>query len=68
LKSMVDVYNLWRARKDIKHSGQSKTDKHILKTIFWKVRSRISRKGRFMKSRENFSLCQNCNLNVNVVM
>jgi hypothetical protein len=36
LKSMVDVYNLWCAINEIKHSGQPKPDEHILKMIdFW---------------------------------
>jgi len=36
LKSMADVYNLWRAINEIKHSGQPKPDEHILKMIdFW---------------------------------
>jgi hypothetical protein len=62
------IYNLWRARNELKHKGQLKTKEHILKVIIWEVRSRISGKGEFKKSRENFNLCQHWNLNVNMLM
>jgi hypothetical protein len=62
------VYHIWRARNEIKHGGQPKTEEQILKVIFWEVRSRILGKGRFKKSRGNFVLCQNWNLTVNLLV
>jgi len=48
LSSMV--YNLWRARNELKHKGQLKIEEHILNVIIWEVRSRISRKWGFKES------------------
>jgi hypothetical protein len=77
-KSMVDVlsrlvlsstvYNLWRARNEIKYKGQPKIEEHILKVFILEVRSKISGKWGFKKSMENFNICQNWNLNVNMLM
>jgi hypothetical protein len=77
-KSMMDVlcrlvlrstvYGIWRAKNEIKHHGQPKTEESILKLICWEVGSRISGKRSFKKTRENLSLCQNWNLNVNMLV
>jgi len=47
LKTMMDVlcrlvlssivYGIWRARNEIKHHGQPKTEEQTLKLIFWEV-------------------------------
>jgi hypothetical protein len=76
-KSMVDVlsilvlsstvYNLWNAKNEIKYKGQPKIEEHILKVFIWEVRSKISGKWGFKKSMGNFNLCQNWNLNVNML-
>jgi hypothetical protein len=60
------VYGIWRARNEIKHHDQPKTEEQILKLIFGEVRSKISGKGSFKKTRKNLSLSQNWNLNVNM--
>jgi hypothetical protein len=49
------VYNLWRARNEIKHHGQPKTEEQILKSVFWEVRSRILGRGKFKSNRVNLS-------------
>jgi hypothetical protein len=56
------VYNLWQARNELRFQGQPKLEEHILKRIFWENRSRISGKGRFIKSKENINLCQMWNI------
>ncbi|XP_062143702.1 uncharacterized protein LOC133851346 isoform X1 [Alnus glutinosa] len=62
------VYGIWRARNETKYHGKPKTEEQILKIIFWEVRSRISGKGKFKKNRENVSICQNWNLDVNILV
>jgi hypothetical protein len=52
------VYNVWRARNEIKHNGRPKTEERILGSIFWEVRTRISAKGNFKKNEENVNICQ----------
>ncbi|GLT71182.1 hypothetical protein SLA2020_432160 [Shorea laevis] len=62
------VYNLWRARNEIKHCGQPKTEEQLLKAIVWEVRSRILGKGKFRMSRENLLLCQAWNLPIDLLV
>ncbi|XP_059441055.1 uncharacterized protein LOC132173556 [Corylus avellana] len=55
------VYNLWCTRNDIKHSSQPSTEEQLLKKILWKVQSRLARKGKFPKTRENLILASSWN-------
>jgi hypothetical protein len=61
------VYNLWRARNEIKHSGQPKTEEQLLKIILWEVRSRIVGRGKFLLNRENTLLCRSWNLSADLL-
>jgi hypothetical protein len=56
------IYNIWRARNEIKHQGHPKTEDQIMKQVIWEVRTRIVGKGKFQKTRENLLLCQAWNL------
>jgi hypothetical protein len=56
------VYHLWRARNEIKHHGRPKTEEQVIWLIYWDIRSRISRQGKFMKTRENVALCLSWNI------
>jgi hypothetical protein len=56
------VYGIWRARNEIKHHGQSRTEEQILKSIFWEVRTRISGRGCFKKTKESIRLCHSWNI------
>jgi hypothetical protein len=56
------VYNLWRTRNELKHSGQANTEEQILKKILWEVRARVIGKGKFPKTRDNLSLVSSWNL------
>ena len=51
-----EIYNLWRARNEIKHAGQPNTEQQMLKKILWEVRARIVGKGKSPKTRENIVL------------
>jgi hypothetical protein len=44
------VYDIWRARNEIKHHGQPRTEEQILKSIFWEVRTRILGRGCFKRT------------------
>jgi hypothetical protein len=59
--------NIWRARNEIKHNGQPKTEEQILKIIVWEVRYRLLGRGRFKKTRANLILCQNWNIPVELL-
>lgn len=52
------VYGIWRERNVTKFGGQPKTEKQILKFIFWEIWCRISGRGKFSKTMENIRLCQ----------
>jgi hypothetical protein len=56
------VYHLWKARNEIRHQGRPKTEEQLLRLIYWEIRSRISGKGRFLKTKGNFVLCLNWNI------
>jgi len=56
------VYHIWRARNEIKVLGHPKMEEQILRSIFWEVRKRISRKGKFIKDMENVALCKTWNI------
>jgi hypothetical protein len=58
------VYGLWKV---IRFCGVPSTEEQILKRIFWEVRTRISGKGSFKKTRENVLICQIWNLNDSVL-
>jgi hypothetical protein len=62
------VYNLWRTRNVLKHSGQPNTEEQILKKILWEVRARIVGKGKFPKTRENLSLVLLWNLPADILI
>ncbi|XP_059440872.1 uncharacterized protein LOC132173392 [Corylus avellana] len=56
------VYNLWRTRNELRHDGVPKTEKQLLKQIFWEIRARIAVKRGFPRTRENLLLCSLWNL------
>jgi hypothetical protein len=62
------VYNLWRARNEIKQHGLPRTEEQILRMIFWEVRYRISGKGKFVKTRENIDICQKWNIDSSILV
>jgi hypothetical protein len=62
------VYNLWQARNELRFQGRPKTEEQILKRIFWEIRSRISEKGRFIKSKKNINPCQMWNITGTVLV
>ncbi len=47
---------------EIKVLGHPKMEEQILRSIFWEVRKRISRKGKFIKDMENVALCKTWNI------
>jgi len=61
------VYGLWKARNAIRLCGVPSTEEQVLERIFWEVRSRLSGKGSFKKSRENDLICQFWNLDVSIL-
>jgi hypothetical protein len=62
------VYGIWRARDEIKHGGQPRTEELILKAIFWEVRSRISAKRSFKMNRENIRICHCWNIDTSLLL
>jgi hypothetical protein len=62
------VYHLWRARNKIRHHGKPKTEKELLRLIYWEIRYRISGKGKFTKTRKNVALCLNWNIAFSVLV
>jgi hypothetical protein len=62
------VYHLWKARNEIRHQGRPKTEEQLLRSIYWEIRSCISGKGRFSKTKENFVLCLNWNIPFDVLV
>jgi hypothetical protein len=62
------VYNIWRARNEIKFGGQPRTEEQILKQIFWKIRCKISGIRKFQKNMENISLCHKWNVDTNMLI
>jgi hypothetical protein len=62
------VYNLWRTRNELKHSGQPSTEKQLLKKIIWEVRSKLAGKGKFPKTRENLILVSLWNLPADLLL
>ncbi|XP_062145452.1 uncharacterized protein LOC133852713 [Alnus glutinosa] len=60
------VYNIWRARNEIKHNGRPKTEEQILRSIFPEVRTRISGKGNFKKNEENVNICLSWNIDLSI--
>jgi hypothetical protein len=61
------IHGLWKARNAIRFCGVPYTEEQILKRIFWDVRTWISGKGSFKKTRENVLLCQIWNLDDSVL-
>jgi hypothetical protein len=61
------VYNIWRARNEIKFHGHPKSEEQILKLIFWEVHIRMSGSSKFKKTRENIRICQIWNLACSVL-
>jgi len=61
------MYGLWKARNAIQYCGVPSFEEQILKRIFWEVRTRISGKGSFKKTRENVQICQLWNLDDSVL-
>jgi hypothetical protein len=49
------VYSIWCAQNEIKHHGHPRIEEQILKTIFWEVRTRISGRGCFQKTKESIN-------------
>jgi hypothetical protein len=62
------VYNIWRARNEIKHNGSPKTEEQIIRSIFWEVRTRISGKGNFKKNEENINICLSWNIDLSILV
>jgi hypothetical protein len=62
------VYHLWRARNEIRHHGRPKTEEQLLRLIYWEIRSCISGKGKFTKTRENIALCLNFSITFSVLV
>jgi hypothetical protein len=50
LSSTID--NIWQAWNEIKFGAHPQTEEQLLKQIFWEVRCRISRKGKFPRNME----------------
>jgi hypothetical protein len=61
------VYGLWKAKNAIRVCGVPSTEEQIFKRIFWEVRTKISEKGSFKKTRENVLICQLWNLDDSVL-
>jgi hypothetical protein len=57
------VHGIWCAQNEIKHHGQPRTEEQILKSIFWEVRTRISGRGCFKKTKVSIRLCHSWNIN-----
>jgi hypothetical protein len=62
------VYSIWCARNEIKHHVQPRTEEQILKSIFWEVRTRISGKGCFQKTKESIRLCHCWNVDTRILV
>ncbi|XP_059430260.1 uncharacterized protein LOC132163900 [Corylus avellana] len=62
------IYNLWRTRNELKHSGQPSTEEQLLKKIIWEVRSRLAGKGKFPRTRENLVLASLWNLPADLLL
>jgi hypothetical protein len=56
MKRCALVYHLGCTRNELKHSGQPSTEEQLMKKILWEVRSRLSGKGKFPKTKENLIL------------
>jgi hypothetical protein len=61
------VYGLWKAKNAIRVCGVPSTEEQIFKRIFWEVRTKISEKGSFKKTREYVLICQLWNLDDSVL-
>jgi hypothetical protein len=58
------VYRIWQARNEIRFHGHPKSEEQILKLIFWEIRTQISGKEKFKKTKGE---CQLWNLADSIV-
>jgi hypothetical protein len=56
------VYAIWRERNSIRHGAHLLSEEKILSKICWEIRTQVSSKGKFVRSRENLLLCSHWGL------
>ena len=56
------VYAIWRERNSIRHGVHLLSEEKILLKICWEIRTQISSKCKYIRSRENLLLCRNWGL------
>jgi hypothetical protein len=61
------AYNIWRTGDELRHDGVPKTEKQLLKHIFWEIRSRVVGVKVFPRIRDNILLCSLWNLPVGIL-